>query len=69
MSLTNRYDKGEHAMDETYDVMEAFKNLRGRKRERVARRTPDQFRMDVWDNLTVESRLEANYEMAEMKLS
>lgn len=56
-------------MDETYDVMEAFKNLRGRKRERVARRTPDQFRMDVWDNLTVESRLEANYEMAEMKLS
>lgn len=68
MSLTNRYDKGEHTMDETYDVMEAFKHLRA-KHQKAARRTPDQFRMDVWDKLSVESRLEANYEMAEMKLS
>lgn len=55
-------------MDETYDVMEAFKHLRA-KHQKAARRTPDQFRMDVWDKLSVESRLEANYEMAEMKLS
>jgi len=54
-------------MDNNYDIMEAFKNLREatREREMRAQRQPDAHRIHGWDSLSVHMRLEANYEWAE----
>ena len=54
-------------MNDTYDIMEAFKNLReaAREREMRSKRQPEAHRIHGWDSLSVDVRLEANYEWAQ----